>query len=260
MATHGNQRTPLVAAVASGIAELRPDPARPRGWTLLVDGVPQSYVDLGDPEHLVFSYVRQIARSLRAWSASRVPERILHLGGGALTVPRLAARWWPGVAQKVVEHDPQLVALVLRELPPAEPVEIAVGDARASLETEQPQGYDVIVADVFSGAAMPGSVASMGFAQAARRALRPDGLLVMNLTDVPPLASTRIQAATARSAFPDVALLGESGVLRGRRAGNVVLLAGSVPALRPLRDERLLRGGELVVFSGGARPRLDGFA
>ncbi|WP_328477008.1 fused MFS/spermidine synthase [Actinoplanes sp. NBC_00393] len=257
MATHGNRDTPRVAAVASGIAELLPDPARPQGWTLLIDGVPQSYVDLADPQHLAFSYVRQIARAVRAHG---VPERVLHLGGGALTVPRLLARWWPGVAQKVVELDPQLVALVLRELPPAQPVEIQVGDAREALETEEPHRYDVIVTDVFAGAAMPGSIASAGFAAAARRALRPDGLLVMNLTDVPPLASTRIQAATARSVFADVALLADSGVLRGRRAGNVVLLAGAVPEVRPLRDERLLRGGELVVFSGGARPRLDGFA
>lgn len=173
-------------------------------------------------------------------------------------MPRLLARWWPGVAQKVVEHDPQLIALVLRELPPAEPVEIAVGDARAALEAEAPQRYDLIVADVFSGAAMPDSVSSAGFAAAAQRALRPGGLLVMNLTDVPPLAVTRIQAATARSVFADVALLGETAVLRGRRAGNVVLLAGAVPQVRPRRDERLLRAGELVVFSGGARPRLDG--
>jgi hypothetical protein len=29
------------------------------------------------------------------------------------------------------------------------------------------------------------------------------------------------------------------------------------PAIRPGKDERLLRTGEIVVFSGGARPRLD---
>lgn len=257
MATHGNRRAPLAAAVASGLAELRPDPARPQGWTLLVNGVPQSYVDLADPTFLAFGYVRQIGRALRSWSAHRVPGRVLHLGGGALTVPRLVARWWPGAAQKVVELDPDLVALVLRHLPPAVPVEIEVGDARAVLETEEPAGYDVIVADVFDGAASPASVATTGFAEAAARALRPGGLLVMNVTDIPPLAWTRIQVATLRSAFARLALLGPAAVVRGRRAGNVILLAGDVPGVRPERDERLLRGGELVVFSGGARPRLD---
>ncbi|MEU4557823.1 fused MFS/spermidine synthase [Actinoplanes sp. NPDC023936] len=257
MATHGNRRAPLVVEVASGRAELRPDPARPQGWTLLVNGVPQSYVDLADPERLEFPYVRQIGRVLRSWSASRVPGKILHLGGGALTVPRLAARWWPGVAQKVVELDPLLVDLVRRELPPPPGVEIEVGDARATLETEDPQGYDVMVADVFDGAATPISVATLGFASAAARALRPGGLLIMNVTDVPPLAWTRIQVATVRAAFDEAGLLGSAAVLRGRRAGNVVLLAGAVPRVPTERDERLLRAGELVVFSGGARPRLD---
>ncbi|MEU8239862.1 fused MFS/spermidine synthase [Actinoplanes missouriensis] len=267
MATHGNRRAPLVVEVASGQAELRPDRARPQGWTLLVNGVPQSYVDLADPERLEFGYVRQIGRALRAWSASGgtasggtasgVPDRILHLGGGALTVPRLAARWWPGVAQKVVELDPLLVDLVRRELPPPGGVEIEVGDARVVLEAEDPRGYDVIVADVFDGAATPVSVATLGFASAAARALRPGGLLIMNVTDVPPLAWTRIQVATVRAAFGQAGLLGPAAVLRGRRAGNVVLLAGAVPRVPTERDERLLRAGELVVFSGGARPRLD---
>ncbi|MEV6300328.1 fused MFS/spermidine synthase [Actinoplanes sp. NPDC051861] len=263
MATRGNRRTTLTALVASGVADLEPDPDRPRGWTLLIDGVPQSYVDLDDPEYLAFTYVRQIARAVRSWSgrsASRVPLKILHLGGGALTLPRLMARWWPDAAQKVVEHDPDLISLILREMPPAQPMEISVGDARTVLETEEQQGYAVIIADVFSGAAMPGSLATAGFATAAARALRPDGLLVMNLTDVPPLAFTRTQVATMRSSFDDVALLGQTGVLKGRRAGNVVLLAGAVPDVRPASDERLLRSGELVVFSGGARPRPDGSA
>ena len=49
MGPHGNRRAPVRAPVTFGEAELRPDPARPQGWTLLLDGVPQSYVDLADP-------------------------------------------------------------------------------------------------------------------------------------------------------------------------------------------------------------------
>ena len=259
MATHGNRRTPLVVRVASGTAELRPDRSRPRGWTLLVDGVPQSYVDLADPEYLEFGYVRQIARALQAWrrGADGVPVAVLHLGGGGLTLPRLLARRWPGVAQRVVEHDPALLATVLRVLPPAEPVQVTVGDARAVLEAQEPRGYDVIVADVFAGAATPAHVASEGFAWAARRALRPGGLFAMNVADVPPLAWSRIQVATVRAAFPQVGVLAESPVLRARRAGNLIVLAGAVPAVAVERGERQLGGAELVDFVAGARPRFD---
>jgi hypothetical protein len=58
MATHGNQRATVAARVDFGIAELHPDPTRPRAWTLLLDGVPQSYVDLDDPTRLEFGYLR----------------------------------------------------------------------------------------------------------------------------------------------------------------------------------------------------------
>ncbi len=235
--------------------ELLPDPARPTGWTLFVDGVPQSYVDVADPEHLELAYVGLIARCLRARNA--VPRRILHLGGGGMTVPRLAARWWPGVAQTVVEIDRELIDLVLRTIPPADPVEIIIGDARQALETTPDRRYDVIVVDVFDGAWMPAHLGTVEFSRHLRRVLCPGGLVVMNVTDVPPMAFTRVRVATVADAFGEVGLLGETAVVEGRRAGNLILLAGAVPSLRVRRGERLLREGELVVFSGGARPRTD---
>ncbi|MGX6603610.1 spermidine synthase [Micromonosporaceae bacterium Da 78-11] len=255
----GNRRAPVAARVAFGEAELRPDPARPQGWTLLVNGVPQSYVDLADPGYLAFAYVEQLGRVLRSWAPGLVRSTVLHLGGGGLTLARLLAHTRPEAAQRVVERDPALLALVLRVLPFPGSIEVEVGDARAVLEGSAPGGYDLIIADVFDGAAMPVSVAERGFARAASRALRPGGLLVMNLTDVPPLAYTRIQVATVSSVFgaDAVALLGAVPVLRARRAGNVILLAGGLPAVGPSRQERLLRGSELVEFAGGARARQD---
>ena len=41
-----------VETVASGLAELVPDPDRSTAWTLLLDGAPQSHVDLADPTSL----------------------------------------------------------------------------------------------------------------------------------------------------------------------------------------------------------------
>ena len=104
---------------------------------------------------------------------------------------------------------------------------------------------------------MSATTGTEGFAAAGRRALKPDGLLAMNLTDVPPLAHTRIQAATALSAFDDVALFGESAILRGRRAGNIILLAGDIPMIKSQQGERFVHGTDLAEFIGGAKARLD---
>ena len=54
-------RPPGPTPVDSGIAELLGDADRPGSWTLLVDGTPQSHVDLDDPTHLEFEYVRRMA-------------------------------------------------------------------------------------------------------------------------------------------------------------------------------------------------------
>jgi hypothetical protein len=116
---------------------------------------------------------------------------------------------------------------------------------------------------------MPRSVAGTGFAAAAAARLRPGGLLVMNLTDLPPLAYSRIQAATLGTAFGDVALIAGTAMLRGRKAGNIVLVgglvAGDVPAgrlaqavARDAEPGRVLSGAALAEFIGGAKPRLDG--
>jgi spermidine synthase len=268
MAPHGNRRAPLISAVGFGVAELRPDPARDQGWTLLVDGVAQSYVDLAHPTYLALEYVRRLATVVRSGAPTGVPRRVLHLGAGALTLARFVATTRPGSAQTVVDRDGDLLRLVLRLLPVPTPVEVVVGDARAVLEEQPERDYDLIVADVFDGAWMPPSVAGTGFAAAAARVLRPGGLLAMNLTDLPPLAYSRIQAATLRTAFGDVAVIGGAAMLRGRRAGNVVLVAGHSPgdipvdrladaAARDAEPGRVLHDRELEDFIGGAKARLD---
>jgi hypothetical protein len=132
---------------------------------------------------------------------------------------------------------------------------VEVGDALTALRAAGSGTYDVIVADVFVGAATPIRIASAGFAAAAAHALAPGGLYLMNVTDVPPLAWTRVQVATLQSAFVEVALLGDASVVRGRRSGNVILPAGNVPMIRPDKHERVLRGADLAEFVGGAKAR-----
>lgn len=266
MAAHGNRRATITVRVTYGDAQLQPDPARPAGWTLLIDGVAQSYVDSSDPCHLAFEYVRRLARVVDAAAAPGRPLAVLHLGGGALTLPRYVAATRPGSAQRVVERDPELVALVARVLPPPADVVIEIADARGFVAAAHDH-YDVILVDVFAGAAMPAALAEAGFAGAAAGLLRPGGLLAMNLTDVPPLAWSRTQVATLRTAFDDVCLIGGAAMLRGRRAGNLVAVAaggGELPvrrltasAARDPEPGRVLHGERLRAFAAGARPRLD---
>ncbi|MEW2145260.1 fused MFS/spermidine synthase, partial [Micromonospora vinacea] len=208
--------------------ELVADPVRRTGRTLLSAGVEQSYVDVEDPRHLHFEYVRRIASAVEVAAPAGAPLNVLHLGGGALTLPRWLAATRPGSPQRVVERDAAVVELVARELPPlpAE-VRVEVADARDALTATPDDRYDLVIADIYRAARMPPHVRTVEFAAEVARALRPDGLYLLNVTDLPPLVGTRVQVATLRAVFSDVCVIGDRRMLRGRRYGNLVLAATS---------------------------------
>src|SRR5260370_25565167 len=86
---------------------------------------------------------------------------------------------------------------------------------------------------------MPGCVAVPGYAAAEANAVTAPGLMAVNIADLPPLAFTRTQAATLRTAFPDVAVVAGAALLRGRRYGNSVLVAARSPGGIPVGALRL---------------------
>lgn len=217
------------AAVETGVAELFPDPDVVGAWTLFINGVAQSHVDLNDPQLIAFDYVRRMADIIDTLAPSGALE-VLHLGGGGMTLPRCLARMRPGSLQTVVELDADLLRLVLEYLPlddcEREDIQTVVGDAADTLSASRPQEFDVIVADVFQGARVPEQVGTLDFARSAVRTLRPGGCYVANIMDGPPLEFARGQAMVLREAFARVAVVADAAVLRGRRHGNVLLAAG----------------------------------
>lgn len=249
-------------------AELVRDLDRPRAWTLLVDGFPQSHVDLDDPAYLEFEYVRWLGHMIDATPPG--PLRILHLGAGALTLARYVAATRPGSDQLAVELDAELIGIVRDRLPlPAARrgrIRVRIADARAALDGLRPGTFDLVVSDVFSGGQTPRSLTSAEFAASAARALRADGVFAANVADGPPLAHARAQVATVRAVFPHVCLIAEPGVLHGRRFGNLVL-AGSrqrlpvAPLVRSAAGDpvpgRVLYGDDLIRFASGAKPVTD---
>ncbi|MEU9304225.1 fused MFS/spermidine synthase [Streptomyces sp. NPDC048269] len=245
-----------------------PDVDRERAWLLTVDGAPQSYVDLDDPQHLEFEYVRRLAHVLDCAAEPGLALDLLHLGGGALTLPRYAAATRAGSRQAVVEFDTGLVELVAEYLPlPAgSGVAVHAADARAWLEAAPAESADVVVADVFGGSRVPAQLTSVEYAREAARVLRPGGLYAANLADGAPFGFLRAQLANFGAVFGELALVAEPAVLRGRRFGNAVLLASDAPlevgllARRCAADAfpaRVVFGDSLARFVRGAVPVAD---
>jgi spermidine synthase len=275
----GNDRPPFRRRVDSGMAELLLDADRPGAWMLLVDGVPQSHVDLDDPEYLDFEYMRRLGHVADLAAPAGQPLRVLHLGAGGLTLARYLAATRPGSSQLAVESDAALVTLVRRWLPldqrarrssggrtGAGRVRIRVADARAVLEQVAAASFDLVVADLFAGARTPAHLTTAEFAAAAARALAPAGCYAVNIGDGPPLGYARAQVATAGSVFPRLCLIADPAVLRGRRFGNLVLAAtrGELPLAELTRRAagdpfpgRLVHGADLDRFAAGAKPVTD---
>jgi spermidine synthase len=257
--------------VLGGTAELLGDADRDGAWMLLVNGTPQSHVDLDDPAHLEFEYVRRIGHVLDLAAPEDDPLDVVHLGGGALTLPRYVAVTRPGSRQRVAELDEPLTELVRAHLPLPRNARIRVraADAREAVTSMHPASADVVVSDVFAGARTPAHLTTVEYAQEIHRVLRPGGVLAVNVADGPPLAFARAQAATLRAVFAHVCLIAEPGTFRGRRFGNLVAVASDAPlpiaalvrrcAGDPM-PSRVVEGAELDRFVGTARPIPDAAA
>jgi spermidine synthase len=86
-------------------------------YELRVRGIPQSWVSLKEPRMLEYPYMQWVARMLDTASPAGAPLRLLHLGAGALTLPRYVAATRPRSEQLVVELQRDLLEALIELLP-----------------------------------------------------------------------------------------------------------------------------------------------
>lgn len=255
------------ARLASGLhAEIRPDRFVPGAFELVVDGTPQSHVNLDDPTDLFFEYIRRMGHVIDRIGDPGRPLTALHLGAGAFTIPRYVEATRPGSRQQVLELEPALVDLVRESLPLPRGASLRVryGDARETLGKLPPGlrgAADLLVVDIFGGARIPAHVTSREFYSLAAQYLSSEGVMLVNVADGAGGVFARGQVATISDVLADVAVLAEPQVLKGRRYGNFVIVASASPL--PLEwMPRLMAGGphpaavvhgrELRDWTGGA--------
>ena len=253
-------------------ARLVPDPQYPGAWVVRIGDTDQSWIDPDDPTHLEFDYVQRIAELIDVLAPPGERIRAVHVGGGGLTLPRYIAHTRPTSAQVVLEPDEGLTAEVrLRvPLPARSGIKVRAQDGRTGLRAV-PDGYcDLLVVDAFAGARVPGELATVEAFAEYRRVLAPTGTVALNVTDRAPLVWTRRLLAGAVRYFPVIGLMAESSTLKGRRFGNIIVVAtrdGSLDwdtltrrAAGAAFPFRLTMGEALERFVGGAQPHYDGSA
>jgi spermidine synthase len=255
---------PEVVASDGDLVVLR-DRDRPTGRLLRQGDMDASYVDLADPRHLEFDYLRRMRDLVEAAGA----RRVIHVGGAGCALARALAAAYPGHRQEVVELDQAVIEMArahlgLRRAPG---LRVRAGDGRAVLAQRPDGSADAVLVDAYVGARVPRHLATAEALADMARVVAPGGLAAVNVVDARPFAEAMAIGAGLRAAFPHVYALGAAATLAKRRGGNVIL-AG---AHRPVPADRVRAGAAadrspatllgpqgIEAFCGGALPWRDG--
>jgi spermidine synthase len=197
---------------ADGDLVVERDPSRPSGRLLRDGTMDTSYVDLADPAHLEFDYMRWMRLVLRATRA----RRVIHVGGGGCALARSLAAGDHGSRHEVCENDARVLTLAREHmgLRRAPGLRVHHADGRAFLAGQPDAAWDAVVIDAFTGAAIPTHlVTAAALADVARVA----PLALINVVDDRARRIVRAVAAGLASAYPTTCAV-------GARAGNTVLV------------------------------------
>lgn len=243
---------------------------RPDTFVVRMDGLDQSHVDLADPTRIVFDYVRRLAYVVDVHAPPGEPVRVVHIGGAGLTLPRYVAATRPGSWQVVLEPDTAQTALVRAELPlpPRSGIRVRPVDGRAGLAAMREGAADLVVLDAFAHGRVPGDLVTQEAYAEVARVLAHGGRFAANLVDRAPFPHARRAVAGIRAVFGDVLLAAEPATLRGRRQGNLVVVAGDTAPVAELRGRAATGAAPYKVLDaravsdsfGGGRPFGDASA
>ena len=219
------------------------DPELASGRVLVLDDLRHSYVDLDDPRHLEFWYVRQIAGAIDTLAPSGAID-VVALGGGAFTLPRYVEATRPGSAVTVLEIDPRLVEIVEDDLGlDLGGFEIVTGDGRAGMRGLATDSADVIVGDAFGSRSVPWHLATEEFMIDIARVLRPGGVYIANIIDSDAQSFLRAETATMRRAMPEVVVMPGPSIVDGF-IGNAVVVASTGPIDAAVWDAARVERGD----------------
>ncbi len=139
----------------------------------------------GDLRRLITTYYTPssgVGAAIRSKQDHPIKVGVIGLGTGTL-----AAYGRPGDVYRFYEIDRHVVEIARREFTflgdSAARVEIALGDARLSLEREPPQGFDVLAVDAFSSDAIPVHLITREALATYLRHMKPDGIVAFHVSN-----------------------------------------------------------------------------
>lgn len=169
-------------------------------------GAYQTCIDRRNPDRLVFSYIRMMFSGLLL---TPEPKRILLIGLGGGTLPRVLDALYPEAEQDLVEIDPAVVRVAKAYFDFEVGANMRVHERdgrvfvkRALLEGQQ---WDLILLDAFTDEYIPEHLLTREFLEELKSLLSEGGVVVANT-----FANSRLyhhESATYQAAFPTLASL-----------------------------------------------------
>ena len=125
-----------------------------------------------------------IGRALESLHPSLKPLKVGVIGLGTGTIAAYGAK---GDVYRFYDINPAVVEIAKRDFTYVgksdATIEIALGDARLSLEREAPEGFDVLAIDAFSSDAIPVHLITSEALAIYRRHVKPGGIIAFHVTN-----------------------------------------------------------------------------
>ncbi|MEI7967836.1 MAG: polyamine aminopropyltransferase [Betaproteobacteria bacterium] len=186
----------------------------------------QSAMRIAAPDDLELSYTRAMMGFLLFHPS---PRQFLMIGLGGGSVAKFSRRAFAGASIAVVECNRQVVAMARSMfcVPPDDERFRVIIDDGGEYVRAHPACCDVLMVDAYDARSQVEALATEDFYEAARQALEPDGVLVVNLWSSDPRFDAYLQRIERVFGCRVVCLPAE-------RKGNVAVFAfrGRVPVTR----------------------------
>jgi len=182
-----------------------------------------------------------------------------HIGVIGLGIGTLAAYGRPDDRLRFYEINPAVVDIATSEFDYLGTTraswEIVLGDARLQLQAEAPQAFDLLVVDAFSSDSVPVHLLTVEAFAAYERHLRPDGALVIHVSNLHLDLSSLVHSVAAQRGLQALEIRNRMDPARGTLPARWVVLSRSPAFLQRLarRFAADQRAGRVGLSRGAQR-------
>ncbi len=163
----------------------------------------QSVVNTSDLDELKFPYTRAMFTALAF--LHHTPERVLFVGLGGGTMPRIMAKYFPECQIDIAEIDPVVVRVAKRFFffDPTPQMDVHTQDGRQFLR-RTPHKYDLIFLDAYNHQSIPFHLTTIEFFRIVKKKTKEDGAVASNVWSPSSNEYHYAQIKTLQEVFPKV--------------------------------------------------------